>query len=382
MELVEVSSVVGQCYNIVMQNLSNATKLIAKIVDGKNLTATESEKVFKDVFLYDTAGFHLTALIAAIHAKGETEEELLGFVRAHEKLGNYIKVDIPIDQITDLAGSGGGAFKSFNISTTASFVVAGAGYTVVKEAFFAVTSPTGSADVFAELGMNVFEISASDIKHTLETVGICCGYYPAISPRLKNRGVLNKKILMEHKLQIRTPYHIASNVLSPVKMNRRIYGCYDEKYLPILAKLFAKLKFKHTLVFTGLDGFPEISTVGKTKVIEQKGNTFKEFTLVPSDLGLKKAQLKDIQTGGREQNMIDFLRIIHGIEKGSKRDIVLANASVSFYVMRKVKDFKEGTALARKIIESGKAKEKLENLVNEIGDKKKYHNWLKRAGLG
>lgn len=199
---------------------------------------------------------------------------------------------------------------------------------------------------------------------------------------LKTEGVLNKKILMEHKLQIRTPYHIASNVLSPVKMNRRIYGCYDEKYLPILAKLFAKLKFKHTLVFTGLDGFPEISTVGKTKVIEQKGNTFKEFTLVPSDLGLKKAQLKDIQTGGREQNMIDFLRIIHGIEKGSKRDIVLANASVSFYVMRKVKDFKEGTALARKIIESGKAKEKLENLVNEIGDKKKYHNWLKRAGLG
>ncbi len=370
------------CYNYDMSSkLVTAAELIAKVVDGNDLSAVESERVFHDVFLYDTDGFHTTALISAIHAKGETAEELLGFVNVHKKLGARLSLNVPPEKVTDLSGTGGGKFKTFNVSTTASFIVAAAGYTVVKEAYYAITSPTGSADVFAAFGIDIFKLTPEKITTLLEKVRISPCYLPTISPKLANRSAINKRVLLEAGLRIKTPYHLASNTVSPVPMKLRIYGCYDKKYLRVIAEMFTKAGYEHTLTVYAADGFPEVSNLGKTHAVEQQGDSISEIVLTPDDFGVQTATPKDIATGGKEQNIIDFLKILHGKEMGAKRDLVLVNAAASLCVLGAAKDYKSGVKLAGELIDSGDTKELLEKFVKTGGDYDQYEAWLAKADL-
>lgn len=363
------------------KNILNINQLLAKVVDGNDLSAKEAEEVFTNIFLYDSEGLYFTAIMAAIHTKGEAPDELLGLCRVYKKLGSELRPNIPAKKITDLSGTGGGSLKTFNISTTASFIVAAVGYTVAKEAFYGVTSPTGSADVFAALGINISKLSVKKIEKTLETVGICPRHIPSISPKFKNFRKINLKFFVEERVRIRTPLHLVANVSPSIPMKYRIYGCYSEKYLEILGELFFKLGNERTLILYGADGFPEASNVGKTIVVDQQGKRIKRYTLTPRDFGLRRAKIDEIKTGGRERNIIDFLRVLYGRERGPKRDIVLANASAALYALGKVKNFEEGTQLARRIVNKGLAFKKLESLVKALGDKQQVEDWKKKAGV-
>lgn len=355
--------------------------LINQVVRGQNLSVGEAERVFADVFLHDKQGYHLLALSAAIHAKRETSDEMLGLCMATKQLGEKIELNIDPSHITDLSGTGGGAIKTINVSTAASFVVAAAGYTVAKQAYFGVTSPTGSADVFKAFGIDIYKLTVNEITHVLKSVGICPYFYPAISPKLKNRGELWRKIFVEEGVRIMTPFHLVSFAYSPIKLANRVYGCYSEEYLELLGELFYKLGNARTLVFHGVDGLPEMSNVGQTVVVEQNGKKLKKYTLVPKDFGLKKAKVSDIKTGGKEQNIIDFVSILYGQEQGAKRDLVLANASASLYVMGKVGSFCEGTKLAQNMLKSGKAAGKLEKLIEKLGNTQLLEKWKMRAEI-
>lgn len=366
---------------IMIRKLKKATSLIAKVVDGNNLSAKEAEKVFTDIYLYDKEGYHFLAICAALHTKGETPDELLGFSRTTAKLAKGLTPKVPANKITDLSGTGGGKIKTINVSTAASFIVAGAGYVVAKQAAFGVTSPTGSADVFMAFGIDTFGLKLNQVNKTLEKVGICPLYIAAMSPRLKNRAIAAKKVFVEKGVAIRTPLHIASFAYSPTQLKRRIYGCYTEKYLDVLGELFFKLGNERTLVLHGVNGLPEASNVGKTIVVDQKGKRIKQYTLAPKDFGLRKAKIDEIRTGGREKNIIDFLRVLYGKEKGAKRDIVLANASAALYALGEVKNFIEGTKLAGKIVDGGLAFKKLENLVGVLGNEDLLKDWKKKAGI-
>lgn len=363
------------------KTLKEATSLIAKVTDGNNLTAQESEKAFTDIFLHDEEGYHYLALCASLHAKGETSDELLGLCKSTAKLGEKLTPRVPAREITDLSGTGGGQLKTINVSTAASFVMAGAGYTVAKQAMFGITSPTGSADVFSAFGIETYALKLGQVNQALKKVGICPYYIAPLSPKLKNRSLLARKIFAEKGITIRTAFHIAAFAYSPTLLKRRIYGCYSEKYLEVLGELFSKLGNERTLVLYGADGFPEASNVGKTIVVEQTGKKIKKYTLIPKDFGLRKAKIDEIRTGGKESNIIDFLRVLSAKEKGAKRDIVLANASVSLYAMGKVKSFAEGTKLAGKIIDEGLAFDKLSQLVKRLGNKQSLETWAKKAGL-
>jgi len=361
---------------MVSLKLDQIMPLIAKVVDGENLSAKESEEVFTNIFLYDREGYHFATFYSAIHAKGETADELLGFVNTHLKLGTKLKPGVPTDKITDLSGSGGGSLKTFNVSTTASFIVAAAGYKVCKKAFYSATSPTGSADVFATFGVDIAKLTVKKIESTLEKVGICPIFHPFISPGLKYRGMLTKKFFVEKRIRVRSPSHVASNTYAPMPMKYRIYGIYSEKYLEVLGTLFAKLRFKKTLTFYGVAGLPEISNVGKTIIVEQIDRKFKKYSIKPSDLGIKKATIDQIKTGGREQNIIDFLRILLGKEKGAKADLAAINAASSLYVMGETKSIAESVPKAQEIIKSGEGFKVLEKLVNFQGNPKLLNNWL------
>lgn len=363
------------------EKLKEATSLIARVVDGNNLTAKEAETVFTDIFLHDKNGYHYLALCASLHAKGETSDELLGLCRSTAKLGERLTPKVPSRKITDLAGTGGGKIKTVNVSTAASFVVASFGYTVAKQAMFGITSPTGSADIFLAFGVDTYGLRLNQVNQALEKIGICPFYIAPMSPKLKNRSMLAKKVFAEKGLAIKTAFHIAAFAYSPTQLKRRIYGCYSEKYLDVLGELFSKLGNERTLVLYGVDGLPEASNVGKTIVVDQKGKNIRRYILTPKDFGLKKAKVDDIRTGGRERNIIDFLRILYGKEKEAKRDIVLANAASSLYAMGQAKDFTAGARLASQIIDEGLAFKKLEQLVKMLGSKEKLEVWKKKAGL-
>ena len=158
-------------------------------------------------------------------------------------------------------------------------------------------------------------------------------------------------------------------------MNHRIYGCYSERYLEILAKLFAKLGFKRTLTFYGEIGLPEISNVGETVIVEQDGTKLKKYTVKPKDLGVKEAKEKDIKTGGKEQNISNFVNILKGKEKGPKADLVAVNAGASLYSLEDVKTIEEGTQKAQEILGNGEAYVKLEKLIQKIGSSSLLNNF-------
>ncbi len=348
-----------------LQYLQEINPLVAKVVDGNNLTSEETKKAFTTIFLHDTEGYHLAVLLAALHAKGETADELLGLISTYRELATPLEITVNKDKITDLSGTGGGRFKTINVSTAASFVVAAAGYTVGKAAYYGITSPTGSADIFSAFGIDITKLKKEEIEEALMEVGIAPFFVPFFSPKLANRGKISRKLFGERKLQIRTAFHLTTNVFSPFPITHRIYGCYSEKYLEVLAQLFIKLGFKRTLTFFAEIGIPEISNVGKTIVVEQNGNKIKRYILTSEELGVKEQTKEAIQSGGKEQNIKDFLSIIKG-SKGAKSDLVAINAGAALYALKDTKSIKEGVIKAKEILMSGECFFILKKLINKL----------------
>ncbi len=361
-------------------HLAQIVPFIAKVVDGESLTTAQAQQAFETIFMYDKWGYHFLALITALHTKGETANELFGLIKARLKLGAKIKLDIPADLVTDLSGSGGGKIRTFNVSTTASFIVAAAGFKVLKNAYWAVTGLTGSADIFEAFGIRIKDLNKKKIARALKKVGISPIFYPLISPKLRNRGELSRKIFLKAGIKIRTPFHLVTNLISPVHMRYRIYGLYDKDYLETTSKLFIKLGYKRTLTFWAEGGLAEISNFGKTIVVEQAGKRIERYEITPEDLGLKRARVEDIVTLSRQENIKTFLRILMGKEQGPKADLVAANAGAAFYVMRKVSSLKDGVNLARKLIAQGDGFKVLKKIVAEMGDKRELSAWLEGIG--
>lgn len=356
--------------------LHKIDSLLAKLVDGFDLTATEAEKLVYHIFLYDPEGMHFATWVGALHAKGETSDELQGFLNATAKLAVKFNVSgFDVNKITDLSGTGGGKFKTFNVSTSASFVVAAAGYTVAKQAYFACTSPTGSADIFTFFGVNFSNLTKRKIEETLKEVGICPIISSFISPRLANRSRLSRKFFVERQVRVRTLFHLASNLYSPLPIKKRIYGCYSVRYLEVLANLFMKLGFKKTLTFSADIGMPELSNVGKTTIVEQNGYKVQKYTVQPRDLGVEEAKEKEIKTGGREQNIIDFVKILQGKGEQAKSDLVAVNAGAALYVLGDVKTLRLGTQKAQQILTSGAGYEKFKKLISKIGSNRILEKW-------
>lgn len=366
-------------YNKTM--LSDATPFIRKVSEGQNLTAAETERALDIVIKEDTEGWFIWSLLLTLHTKGETGDELLGFCRNYVKRLPKLNPRIDADEITDTSGTGGDRVKTFNISTTASVVLAGAGVTVAKQAFFAVTGLTGSAEVFGAFGVDIMKIRTKQIEKTLETIGICPYLKEVMGRTVGLENLMVTQRMSEKGLKLVSPLHLVANIATPIKMKRRVYGCTWEKHLLVLAELLRKLGYTRGMVVHGLDGIDEVSNIGKTKIVEFTAKKTKTYTIKPADLGIKRAKFEDIKAVSKERNIIDFLRIIYGKDKSPRRDIVLANTAASLYVMDKVKDLAEGVEMAGKVIDEGLAFKKFEQLVKTLGNEKQLSNWEKKAGL-
>lgn len=359
--------------------LSEIIPIIQKITERENLTVAETERAFTILTKEDLEGYYFFVFLAALHAKGETSDELLGYIRRTEKLVPLHNIKLEGDVI-EIAGTGGDKLKTLNVSTAVAFILASLGIYVPKQSFFAVTGVTGSGDLLGAFGVDVMKISLSGINKIaklLQETKVATFVVNFMADSKEIGGILTwAKKRRELGLNYITIFHLAANVYNPFPMRSRIYGVFDRKYLRVLAELFQKLNYERGLVFHGEGGLDEVSNIGETHLIEFSKSGLKEYKLSPKDFGVSLAKQEEIQATTKEKNIQDFLKIIYNKEKGPKCDLVAINASAALYALNRIKSWKEGTELAKKQLESGKAAKVFEDYIRVAGDTNLLQKYL------
>ena len=334
---------------------------IQKIVDGSNLSSEESGKVMNDIMSGNASNAQIAAFLTALRLKGETVEELSAFAQVMRE--NCIQIHPTVNgRLVDTCGTGGDKIKTFNISTAAAFVVAGAGIAIAKHGNRSVTSRSGSADVLEKLGVNL-SMEPKIVEQTVERIGIGFLFAPVFHPAMKYAAVPRKEI------GIRTVFNLLGPLTNPANATAQLLGVYDAKLTVTLAYALKRLGCIDAMVSHGLDGLDEISTLGKTIISRLKDGEVTKMETTPKDFGVRQARIEDLKGGTPEENAEVLFKMLSGnISKNDpKKEIVLVNAAAGVMVGGKAEGFREGIEIARKSIDSGVAYKKLKMLIQASG---------------
>lgn len=329
-------------------------KALSKVVERIDLEE-EIISVFRKVMEGGATPGQIGALLVALRMKGESIGEITGAAKV--MLEKAVKVRSPSSRAVDLCGTGGDGTGTFNISTISSFIVAGSGVPVAKHGNRSVSSISGSADVLEHLGVNI-NLTPEQAEKCLSEVGIAFLFAPVYHPAMKNVADVRKEI------GIRTIFNILGPLLNPAGVKRQIVGVYSEMLLEPIAKTLRNLGSEHVMVVHGSDGLDEITLTGKTAVAELKNGGIRIYKLDPSEFGFNKVDLDELRGGkSAAENAKIAVRILKGEEVGAKRDICILNAAAGVMVSGMVSGLGEAIEKAREALESGKAFEKLNQLV-------------------
>jgi len=334
---------------------------IKKLAEGYSLTSDESGEIMREVMSGQASSPQTAAFLTALRMKGENVEELIAFASVMREHGSHIRPRV-LGRLVDTCGTGGDKVKTFNVSTAAAFVIAGAGIAVAKHGNRAVTSKSGSADVMEKLGLNL-NLPPKSVEDVIEGVGIGFMFAPAFHPAMKYAAEARREI------GIRTVFNLLGPLTNPACANAQLLGVYDRRLTAPLADALKRLGCVEALVVHGLDGLDEISTVGKTSLAWLKDGEVREFEADPSDFGLKTANVADLKVATAEDSVEAFFRILSGnLElEDPKVEFVLVNSAAGIIVGGKADDFEGGMIIARKSIESGAAYCKLKSLIAASG---------------
>lgn len=338
----------------------NIREAIKQVVTGENLTQSQMSSVFNQIMGGKATQAQIGAFLIALHMKTETVDEITSAARVMRKKARKIKVVSKAGCILDTCGTGGAAVKTFNVSTTASFVLAGCGVKVAKHGNRAASSRCGSADVLEGLGVKL-DVPIKVVEKCINTIGIGFLFAPLF------HGAMRYAIRPRKEIGVRTIFNILGPLCNPASAKCQVLGVFDEKLTEPIAKVLKKLGSKHVYVVHGAGPLDEVTITGRTKVSELKNGKVKSFYVTPSTFGVKKASFKDIKGGSVKENVKIVRNILKGA-KGPARDIVLVNSSVALMAVGKVKGFKEGVRMAAASIDSGKALEKLKKLIELTND--------------
>ena len=330
---------------------------IQKLIDKTSLTYEESREAMKEIMTGEATNAQIAAFLTALRMKGETVEEIIAFAEVMKECCCRIRPRIK-GRLIDTCGTGGDKIKTFNISTTAAFVVAGAGVAIAKHGNRAVTSQSGSADVLERLGLNL-NMEPTTVQNAIEQVGIGFMFAPAFHPAMKYA------IGPRREIGIRTIFNVLGPLTNPACANAQLLGVYDRKLTDPLAHVLKKLECEEAMVVHGLDGLDEISTVGKTAISWLKEDEVTTLETVPRDFGVKLARIEEIKGTTPDESAEVLFKILSGncAADDPKREIVLVNAAAGIIVGGKAEDFSYGMELARESIDSGIAYEKLKALI-------------------
>ncbi len=325
---------------------------IAQVIEKRDLAESEMVGAFEEIMSGGASPAQIGAFITALRMKGETVEEITGAAKVMREKALHIKAKAKT--IVDTCGTGGDESGTFNISTTAAFVTAGAGLTVAKHGNKSVSSKSGSADVLRALGVNI-EAEVSHVEKCLDEIGIGFLFAPMLHSAMKFA------IGPRREIGIRTIFNILGPLTNPAGAHSQVLGVYDSKLTAPLAKVLYNLGSSHVFVVHGADGLDEITLTGRTYISELKGGKIKNYEIVPKDFGLKRCKREELLGGDSEANARITLDILNG-KKGPHRDIVLLNAAAAITAGGKTRNLEEGIVAAAGSIDSGMAMKKLDDL--------------------
>jgi anthranilate phosphoribosyltransferase len=334
---------------------------IQKLIEGTDLNYDESGEIMREVMSGKATNSQTAAFLTALRMKGEAVEELIAFVSVMRSNCCIIHPTVQ-GRLVDTCGTGGDKIKTFNVSTAAAFVIAGAGVPVAKHGNRAVTSKSGSADVLEKLGLNL-NLHPEAVQNIIEKVGVGFMFAPAFHPAMKYAAEPRREI------GIRTVFNVLGPLTNPACANAQLLGVYSPRLVAPLANSLKKLGCEEAMVVHGLDGLDEISTVGKTLVAHLKDGKIEEIETAPKDFGVRKARVTDLQTCTAKESAEIIFQILNAkIPDDAKAEIVLVNSAAGIMVGGKAENFKEGMEMARKSIATGAAYGKLKALVKASGE--------------
>ena len=325
---------------------------IEQLLDQKSLTQEEAREVMINIMSGEYDDAKIAGFLIALRAKGETSTEIAGFTQAMRDKMTKIK---SVDGAIDMCGTGGDSSGTFNISTAATFVVAGAGVHVAKHGNRSMTSKSGSADVLQALGISI-NLAVEKSAENIDSIGLGFMFAPAYHPAMKYAIGARKA------LGTRTVFNILGPLCNPADVKAQAMGIFDPNLTEIQANVLKALGSTDVLVFHGRDGLDEISTTTTTKISQiQNGGDVNTFEFDAIELGLDRASLDDLKGGDPEENADIIRKILNG-KKGFGRDIVLINAAAGIVVGGKAQNLRGGLEKAAESVDSGAALDVLNQL--------------------
>jgi len=326
--------------------------LIAKVATGATLSRAEAAAAFEQMMSGEATPSQMGALLMGLRVRGETVDEITGAVTAMRS--KMLRVEAPPDAI-DVVGTGGDASGSYNISTCAALIVAGAGVPVAKHGNRALSSKSGAADVLAALGVNI-DLSPAQIGHCIREAGIGFMFAPTHHPATKN--VAPTRV----ELGTRTIFNLLGPLSNPAGVKRQMVGVFSKHWTEPLAQVLKNLGSERVWVVHGSDGLDEVTTSGPTSISALDDGTVTNFEITPEEVGLRRVRPDELRGGDASVNAQAVEEVLEG-KQTALRDVALLNAAAALVVAGKAKDLKSALALAVHSVDSGEAEGRLDRLI-------------------
>ncbi len=327
---------------------------IANAVENQDISILDMENVMRQIMTGETTSAQVAALLVALRMKGETVDELTASASVMRELVTPVRVTG--EYIIDIVGTGGDGLHTFNVSTTACFVVAAAGGMVAKHGNRSVSSASGSADILEAAGINL-NVSSHQVEQCIKELGIGFMFAPL------HHSAMKHAIGPRKEMGIRTMFNLLGPLTNPAGAPNQLLGVFDKHWLEPLAKVLKNLGSNHVMVVHSADGMDEISMADETYVCELKQGQLTQYTLTPEQFGMTRGNIKDIMVNGAEESLNMVQRVLAD-EPGPARDIVALNSGAAIYCAGLSDTLEDGIEKAREAISSGAAKEKLTKLAS------------------
>ncbi len=345
---------------------------IQKLVERRDLSSEEAGEAMSEIMSGKASDAQIAAFLTALRMKGETIDEIAAFATVMRTFCRRIHPKVA-GRLVDTCGSGGDGAKTFNVSTLAAFIVAGAGISVAKHGNRSVSSLCGSADVLEKLGLNL-AVEPQTVEAAIENVGVGFLFAPVFHPAMKYAAVPRRDV------GVRTVFNVLGPLTNPADADAQLLGVYDKGLVEPLALVLSRLGCREAMVVHGRDGVDEISTAGSTLIAWLREGETKLLEFSPESLGLKRVKVGEVGGGTPEHGAELGYKILNDLDKGPKKDMALVNAAAGMVVGGKASDLSEGLDLARESLESGAAYGKLRKLIETCGNKARLEELESKYG--